>query len=167
MLAQNKEGQIKESLAVADYLAKRVVPRLLRVSNYFAFLDGTRFCSQTVEDSILAHLLVNHEPGVYVDFGVFHPIRFSNAYYFIKEAGRVLASTQRTAGLTCLTNCGLKSVDVKGMELDVFESHDWIRFPPRVVAAEWLEPLSLKDAISIALNHFLDQRKYELICKTP
>jgi FkbM family methyltransferase len=59
------------------------------------------------------------------------------------------------------------SVDVEGMELDVLESNDWDRFRPRFVAVEWLEPLSVKSAISSDVHGFLEQQKYELICKTP
>lgn len=59
------------------------------------------------------------------------------------------------------------SVDVEGMELNVLESNDWDRFRPRFVAVEWLEPLSVKSAISSDVHRFLEQQKYELICKTP
>jgi FkbM family methyltransferase len=59
------------------------------------------------------------------------------------------------------------SVDVEGMELDVLESHDWDRFRPRFIAVEWLEPLSVESAISSDVHRFLEQQKYELICKTP
>ena len=59
------------------------------------------------------------------------------------------------------------SVDVEGMELDVLQSHDWNLFRPRFVAVEWLEPPSVKQAISSSVHCFLEQQKYELICKTP
>jgi FkbM family methyltransferase len=59
------------------------------------------------------------------------------------------------------------SVDVEGMELEVLESHDWDRFRPRFVAVEWLEPLSVKEAISSGVYRFLEQQKYDLISKTP
>ena len=59
------------------------------------------------------------------------------------------------------------SVDVEGMELDVLKSHNWDRFRPRFVAVEWLEPLSVKSVIASDVHRFLEQQKYELICKTP
>ena len=59
------------------------------------------------------------------------------------------------------------SVDVEGMELEVLESHDWDRFRPHFVAVEWLEPLSVKEALSSGVYRFLEQQKYDLISKTP
>jgi len=59
------------------------------------------------------------------------------------------------------------SVDVEGMELDVLQSHDWDLFRPRFVAVEWLEPPSVKQAISSSVHCFLEQQRYALICKTP
>ena len=59
------------------------------------------------------------------------------------------------------------SVDVEGMELEVLESNHWDRFCPRFVAVEWLEPPSVKQAISSCVHRFLEQQKYEFICKTP
>ena len=59
------------------------------------------------------------------------------------------------------------SVDVEGMELEVLESNDWDRFRPRFIAVEWLEPPSVKVAMSTGVHDFLEQQEYELICKSP
>jgi FkbM family methyltransferase len=48
------------------------------------------------------------------------------------------------------------SVDVEGMELEVLESNHWDRFRPRFVAMEWLEPPSVKQAISSGVHRFLE-----------
>ena len=42
-----------------------------------------------------------------------------------------------------------------------------IVFVRSFIAVEWLEPPSVKEAISSGVHRFLEQQKYELICKTP
>jgi FkbM family methyltransferase len=212
---------------------ERVKQRLLRLA------DGARFYSQTGEDAILAHLLFGHDSGFYVDVGAFHPIKYSNTYYFYQRGwtginieptpgqtdlfkklrprdinlacavgrvrGRVRLTTFNDPAVNSAddqmihrhTNSGrfqptgeivveayplaeilethmplekdltFLSVDVEGMELDVLESNDWDRVRPRFVAVEWLEPPSVKGAVSSGVHHFLEQQEYELICKTP
>ena len=68
-------------------LLKRIRQRLLRLSGGARDADGTRFYSQTGEDAILAHLflLFGHDSGFYVDVGAFHPIKYSNTYYFYRR----------------------------------------------------------------------------------
>jgi|SRR5437667_2832966 len=213
--------------------------RLLRLSDRVRSSDGNRFYSQTGEDAILAHLLFDHDSGFYVDVGAFHPIKYSNTYYFYQRGwiginieptpgqielfkrvrprdinlacavgrarGRIRLTTFNDPAVNTADNRMIDrqihsgqfhptgeivaeaypladiletymppgreltflSVDVEGMELDVLESHDWDRFRPRLIAVEWLEPPSVKEAISSDLHRFLEQQKYELICKTP
>ena len=66
-------------------LLQRVKQRLLRLVDRARASDGTRFYSQTGEDAILAHLLFDHDCGFYVDVGAFHPIQYSNTYYFYRR----------------------------------------------------------------------------------
>jgi hypothetical protein len=40
------------------------------------------------------------------------------------------------------------------------------RFRPHFVAVEWLESPSVKQAILSSVHCFLEQQKYELMCKT-
>jgi FkbM family methyltransferase len=218
---------------------QRTKQRLIRLHDYVRFPGGTRFYSQTGEDAILAHLLFDHGSGFYVDVGAFHPVQYSNTYYFYrrgwtginieptpgqidlfkklrprdinlacavaKNEGHILLTTfedaalnsakkqiidqhvrtwqLRTTGEIAVQACPLAeilqtympsgrelsflSVDVEGMELDVLESNDWDRFRPLFVAVEWLGPRSVRSAMSSGVHGFLEQRKYELICKTP
>src|SRR5439155_15696987 len=83
-----------------------------------------------------------------------------NTYYFYQR-GWTGINIEPTPGQTFL------SVDVEEMELEVPESHDWDRFRPHFVAVEWLEPLSVKEAISSGVYRFLEQQKYDPISKTP
>jgi FkbM family methyltransferase len=220
-------------------LLKRVKERLLRLSDRAGAFDGTRFYSQTGEDAILAHLLFGHDSGFYVDVGAFHPIKYSNTYYFYQRGWmginieptpgqgdlfkklrprdiNLACAVSQARGRVRLTmfndpavnsadkqmidrhiNTGqfhptgeivveayplaeilethmppamdltFLSVDVEGMELEVLESNQWDRFRPRFIAVEWLEPPSVRQAISSGLHRFLERQKYEFICKTP
>jgi FkbM family methyltransferase len=220
-------------------LLRCVKQRLLRLARRAWDSDGARFYSQTGEDAILSHLLFGHDVGFYVDVGAFHPIIYSNTYYFYRRGwtginieptpGQIdlfkrerprdinlafaVAKARRAIRLTTFNDPAVNSaekqminrhissgrfhptgeivveayplaeiletymphgkdltflsVDVEGMELDVLESHDWDRFRPRFVAVEWLEPPSVRAAISSNVHRFLEQQKYELICKTP
>ena len=220
-------------------LLQRVKQRLLRLADGARVADGTRFYSQTGEDAILAHLLFGHDSGFYVDVGAFHPIKYSNTYYFYRRGwmginieptpaqgdlfkklrprdinlacavGRVRGRVRVTTFDDPAVNSADKqmidrhinsgqfhptgeivvetyplaeiletymppgkaltflSVDVEGMEMDVLESHNWDRLRPRFVVVEWLEPPSVKQAISSGVHRFLEQQEYELICKTP
>jgi hypothetical protein len=40
------------------------------------------------------------------------------------------------------------------------------RLRPNFIVVEWLAPPSVKGAISSGVHRFLEQQKYELICKT-
>jgi FkbM family methyltransferase len=232
-LPNTKDGYVQMSFF------RSIKQRLLRLSDGAPASAGTRFYSQTGEDAILAHLLFDQDSGFYVDVGAFHPIKYSNTYYFYRRGwtginieptpGQIdlfrrerprdinLAfAVGRASGPICLTtfddpavnsadkhmidrhiNTGrfhptgeisveayplaeiletymppgkaltFLSVDVEGMELEVLQSHDWDRFRARFIAVEWVEPLSAKSAISSGVHRFLDQHKYELICKTP
>lgn len=84
-------------------LLKRVKQRLLRPSGGTRDADGTRFYSQTGEDAILAHLflLFGHDSGFYVDVGAFHPIKYSNTYYFYRR-GWMGINIEPTPGRTDL-----------------------------------------------------------------
>jgi len=220
-------------------LLRRVKQRLLRLASPAWDSGGARFYSQTGEDAILAHLLFGRDSGFYVDVGAFHPIAYSNTYYFYRRGwtGINIEPTARQIdlfkklrprdiNLACAVakargpirfttfdqssvnsadkqmidrqiNSGqfhptgeivieayplaeilenyippgkeltFLSVDVEGMELEVLESNDWDRFRPRFIAVEWLEPPSVKQAISSGVHRFLEQQRYELICKTP
>jgi FkbM family methyltransferase len=220
-------------------LLKRIRQRLLGLSGGARDADGTTFYSQTGEDAILAHLLFGHDSGFYVDVGAFHPVKFSNTYYFYQRGwmginieptpGQIglfkklrprdinlALAVSRARGRIRLTTFNepavnssdkqmidrhiktgqfhptgeivvegyplaeileaymppgrhltFLSVDVEGMELEVLESNDWDRFRPRFVAVEWLEPPSVKVAMSTGVYDFLEQQEYELICKTP
>jgi len=64
---------------------KRVKHRLRRFSDWARNSEGARFYSQTGEDAILAHLLLGNDSGFYVDVGAFHPILYSNTYYFYQR----------------------------------------------------------------------------------
>jgi FkbM family methyltransferase len=222
-------------------LLQRVKERLRRLGDDARVSDGTRFYSQTGEDAILAHLLFDHQFGFYVDVGAFHPITYSNTYYFYRRGWtginieptpgqtdlfkklrprdiNLACAVSRARGRVRLTmfnepalNSADKrmierhintwggqfhptgeivveayplaeilethmppakeltflSVDVEGMELEVLESNQWDRFRPRFVAVEWLEPPSVKQAILSGVHRFLEEQKYEFICKTP
>jgi FkbM family methyltransferase len=218
---------------------QRVKQRLLRLASRVRDFDGARFYSQTGEDAILAHLLFGHDLGFYVDVGAFHPIKYSNTYYFYRRGwtginieptpGRIdlfkkvrprdinlACAVSRARGRVRLTTFNdpavnsadkqmidrhiktgqfhptgeivveayplaeiletympagkaltFLSVDVEGMEVEVLESHDWDRLRPALLAVEWLEPASVKVAMSSGVHGFLERQKYELICKTP
>jgi FkbM family methyltransferase len=218
---------------------QRIKQRLPRLADRASASGGTRFYSQTGEDAILAHLLFGQNSGFYVDVGAFHPIKYSNTYYFYQRGwtginiepmpgqmdlfktvrprdinlacavgrvrGRIRLTTFDDPAVNSAnkqmidrhTNSGrfrptgeifveayplaeilrahmpsakdltFLSVDVEGMELEVLESNDWERFRPRFLAVEWLGSPSVKEAISSDVHCFLEQQKYQLICKTP
>ena len=82
-------------------LLQRVKQRLLRLTDGARVADGTRFYSQTGEDAILAQLLFGHDSGFYVDVGAFHPIKYSNTYYFYRR-GWMGINIEPTPGQTDL-----------------------------------------------------------------
>lgn len=78
-------------------LRQRTKQRLLRLLGDTRASQGTCFYSQTGEDAILAHLLFDHHSGFYVDVGAFHPIQYSNTYYFYRR-GWMGINIEPTAG---------------------------------------------------------------------
>ncbi|WP_330205437.1 FkbM family methyltransferase [Cyanobacterium sp. Dongsha4] len=58
------------------------------------------------------------------------------------------------------------SIDVEGLDLEVLKSNNWEKYRPKLILAEDLSRLSLKQLQHSKLVSFLDQLGYEIYAKT-
>lgn len=67
-------------------LIRKLLRKVLRLINWV--LPNNEYYKKSYslqgEDMILATIFANQKKGVYVDVGAYHPIKFSNTYYFYK-----------------------------------------------------------------------------------
>jgi FkbM family methyltransferase len=94
----------------------------------------------------------------------------------IKEAGRKMKRKTNVAVMPLrdiLASCSLEgkeidlmSVDVEGMDLEVMESNDWVKYRPRVIICEDLEFDFMKPKNSEVVKYLMGLG-YELVARTP
>lgn len=58
------------------------------------------------------------------------------------------------------------SIDVEGLDLEVLESNDWVKYRPAVVLIEILHS-TMEDIFESPVHMFLTEKNYGIYCKTP
>lgn len=57
------------------------------------------------------------------------------------------------------------SIDVEGLDQQVIESNDWVRFRPFFVPVEALEARDIRDALPLKISSLLEQNSYVMYAK--
>lgn len=97
-----------------------------KVSRFFRF--GTKSYAQEGEDLILNRIFENQKTGFYVDVGAFHPVRFSNTYFFYKKGWRGINIDARPGSMKIFDKIRRKDINIETPVNDIEQELTYYMF---------------------------------------